>query len=112
MKFASALQALKYYCRRRPGLGQPGSVNLEPRVETGARRPLAEERLEPMLTLSLCLNRLRPGERLALARLLAHPDLSLDQVAARYRTRPDLLRKRRSQGMRRLESELIRRGML
>lgn len=112
MKFDSAWQALGYYYKQRYRLEAPASVRLAPRP--GGRDPnqnRAEERLEPFLSLSLCLEVLRPGERKALERLLAHPHLSLAEVAARYRTQPRLLRRRRKQGLARLEAELKRRGL-
>lgn len=113
MKFESALQALSYYRARRPGLSAPASVRLAIRESShGQVRNRAEDRLEPMLTLSLCLGALRPGERKALERLLAHPDLPLAEVARRYRTRPGLLRRRRKQGLERLTGELQRRGLM
>jgi len=113
MKFDSAGQALAYYWTRRTTLSGPARVALIPdqaRPETPANP--AEERLEPMLTLSLCLKALRPGEKKALERLLSHPDLSLKQVARLYRTSPAVLKKRRRQGLDRFEAELKRRGLL
>ncbi|MDY6850715.1 MAG: hypothetical protein SV487_01380 [Thermodesulfobacteriota bacterium] len=113
MKFESAFKALVYYRTRRPGLSAPASVRPARRESSHAQvRNLAEDRLEPMLTLSLCLDALRPGERKALERLLAHPDLPLAEVARMYRTRPDLLRRRRKQGLERLTRELQRRGLM
>jgi len=114
VKFESALQALSYYLARRPGLSAPASVRLDLRESSsgGQVGNRAEDRLEPMLTLSLCLDALRPGERKALERLLAHPDLPLAEVARMYRTRPGLLRRRRKQGLERLTRELQRRGLM
>jgi len=113
MKFDSAGQALAYYWSRRTTLGGPARVTLDPDY---ARSEIlvnsAEERLEPMLSLSLCLKTLRPGEKKALERLMSHPDLSLKEVARLYRVSAPALKRRRNQGLDRFEAELKRRGLL
>jgi|GEM_PF-2707682 len=113
MKFDSAGQALAYYWSRRTTLSGPARVVLAPdHVRSETRVNPAEERLEPMLTLSLCLKTLRPGEEKALARLMSHPDLSLKEVAHLYRLSPAVLKRRRRQGLDRFGAELKRRGLL
>lgn len=113
MRFDSARQALGYYLARRPGLSSPGAARPEVRKLSGhPAGNRAEDRLEPMLSLSLCFRALRPGERKALVRLAADPTLSLEEVARRHRTRPDLLRRRSREGLKRLTEELRGRGML